>query len=209
MELSPPLRIVLADDHAPTRAGVREALDADGCVVVADVGDAPGAVAAARRLKPDVCVLDVNMPGSGIVAAAQIRDALPGTLVVMLTASRDDADLFDALRAGAAGYLLKDTDPDRLGTSLRRVVAGDVTLPRSLAVRVMEHLAPPRQRRMRRRQESPLSDRETQVLTLMREGLSTEEVASRLQVQVADVRLHVGAVLEKLRVVGPDQVVRG
>lgn len=202
------LRVVLADDHAPTRAGVREALTADGCVVVADVGDGPSAVTAARQLRPDVCVLDVNMPGSGIVAAGRIRDALPDTVVVMLTASRDDADLFDALRAGAAGYLLKDTDPERLGTCLRRVIAGDVPLPRSLVLRVMEHFAPPRQRRMRRRHASPLTARETEVLTLMREGLSTEEVASRLQVQSADVRVHVGDVLEKLRVVGPDRVVQ-
>lgn len=208
MELTSPLRVVLADDHAPTRAGVREALDTDGCVVVADVGDGPSAVAAARELEPDVCVLDVNMPGSGIVAAREIRAALPAAVIVMLTASRDDADLFEALRAGAAGYLLKDTDPDRLGTSLRRVVAGDIALPRSLTVRVMEHFAPPRQRRMRRRPDSPLTERETQVLTLMREGLSTDEVAHQLQVQPTQVRVHVADVLAKLRVVGQDHVVQ-
>ena len=92
---------------------MREALEGGGCVVVADVGSASAALDAAREHEPDVCLLDINMPGSGLLAAADITQALPGTAVVMLTASRDDEDLFAALRAGAAGYLVKDMDPDR------------------------------------------------------------------------------------------------
>ena len=118
------LRVVIADDHAPTRAGVRQALEADGCQVLAALPDGPKAVAAALELRPDVCLLDIHMPGGGVQAAAQITAALPETSVVMLTASRDDDDLFDALRAGASGYLLKDMDPDRLGAALRGVMAG-------------------------------------------------------------------------------------
>ena len=123
--MSEPLRVVIADDHAPTRAGVQYALEADGCVVLAAVSDASKAVAAALEERPEVCLLDINMPGGGIRAASQITSALPDTAVVMLTASRDDEDLFDALRAGASGYLLKDMDPDRLAAATGAATAPD------------------------------------------------------------------------------------
>src|SRR5919199_6393182 len=123
------LTVVVADDHAPTRLGVGEVLARSGFRVVAEADDADAAVAAVERERPDVCLLDVRMPGDGIAAAGRIARAHPSVAVVMLTVSRDDADLFASLRAGAAGYLLKDTDPDRLPHALRGVLAREAAPP--------------------------------------------------------------------------------
>jgi DNA-binding NarL/FixJ family response regulator len=100
------VRVLIADDHPPTRAGVRSILEEDGFEVVAEAGDAPSAVSAAESLRPDVCLIDIHMPGNGISAVGQIAASVPETAIVMLTVSRHDDDLFDALRAGASGYLL-------------------------------------------------------------------------------------------------------
>ena len=205
------LRVVIADDHAPTRAGVRQALEADGCQVVAALPDGPKAVAAALEHRPDVCLLDIHMPGSGIRAAGEITKALPDTAVVMLTASRDDEDLFDALRAGASGYLLKDMDPDRLAAALRGVMAGEAALPRSLALKVMRQLQSPTRRVFRPSNSSSatrLTSRETEVLEMMAEGLSTEQIAEKLFIGKVTVRTHVSNVLKKLRVPDRDAAVR-
>ena len=205
------LRVVIADDHAPTRAGVKMALEGDGCVVVAAVADGPKAVAAALEERPDVCLLDIHMPGGGIKAASQITTALPDTAVVMLTASRDDEDLFDALRAGASGYLLKDMDPDRLGAALRGVMAGEAALPRSLALKVMRQLQSPARRRLLPSKGSPVSkltSREAEVLQLMAEGLTTEQIAQKLFIGKVTVRTHVSNVLKKLRVPDREGAVR-
>ncbi len=197
------LRVVIADDHVPTRAGVRAALEDGGFVVCADVGSGPAAVAAALEHDPDVCLLDVNMPGGGIEAAAEIADVLPNTQIVMLTASREDDDLFAALRAGASGYLLKDTDPDRLPHALRGVLTGEAALPRALVARVIEEFRDRGRRRrlpVLRRLKVDLTDREWEVLELLREELSTKEIAQRLQISEVTVRRHVGTVLKKLQV---------
>jgi DNA-binding NarL/FixJ family response regulator len=146
------------------------------------------------------------MPVSGIAAAARITAELPGTAVVMLTVSHDDADLFDAIRAGAAGYLLKDIDPERLPHALHGVVAGEAALPRTLVARLMEEF---RTRDARRTVVLPsgqtvrLTKREWEVLELMRDGLATREIAKRLFISSGTVRTHVAAILAKLR--SPDR----
>jgi two-component system nitrate/nitrite response regulator NarL len=204
--VSAPLRAVIADDHAPTRAGVRDALEGQGFAVVAEVADAAAAVEAAERARPDVCLLDIHMPGSGIAAAGEITERLPGTRVVMLTASRQDADLFAALKAGASGYLLKDINPERLPAALRGVMAGEAALPRTLVARVLEEFRGAERRpilRLMRRRGVELSDREWEVLELLREELSTAEIAARLNVSPVTVRRHVSGILAKLRV--PDR----
>ncbi len=209
--MSTPLRVVIADDHAPTRAGVKHALEADGCVVLEALPDAPKAVAAALEHKPDVCLLDIHMPGGGIRAASEITKALPDTAVVMLTASRDDDDLFEALRAGASGYLLKDMDPDRLASALRGVMDGEAALPRSLALKVIQQLQSPSKRRFRSSKSSPVSrltSRESEVLEMMAEGLTTEQIAEKLFIGKVTVRTHVSNVLKKLRVPDRDAAVR-
>ncbi len=201
-----PVRVLIADDHPPTRAGVRAALEHAGFVVVAEVRDATSAVAAALEERPDVCLLDIHMPGSGIAAAEQITDELPDTAVVMLTVSRNDDDLFDSLRAGASGYLLKDTDPARLPNALHGVLDGEAALPRTLVARLIDEF---RDRGRYKRvpalegRGAMLTSREWEVLELLREGLSTREMAERLFLSQATIRSHVAAILKKLKV--PDR----
>lgn len=174
--------------------------------MVADVPSAPTAVAAALEHRPDVCLLDLNMPGSGLLAAAEITQSLPGTAVVMLTASRDDEDLFAALRAGASGYLPKDMDPDRIAASLRGVLAGEAALPRWLVLKVVDQFRVEPKRVFSRKPKqaaSQLTPREAEVLALMSDGLSTEDIAARLFVAQVTVRTHISTILKKLQV--PDR----
>jgi DNA-binding NarL/FixJ family response regulator len=199
------ITVLVADDHAPTRAGVRASLDVGGFEVVAEASSARTAVAQAERTQPDVCLLDVHMPGGGVAAARQISAELPSCCVVMLTYSRDDDDLFDSLRAGARGYLLKDMDPDRLGAALRGVLSGEAALPRALVSRVIEEFQGRGRRTVFSRSGRPaeLTSREWEIMELLRQGLSTEEVARRLFVAPGTVRVHVSSVLKKLQV--PDR----
>jgi two-component system, NarL family, nitrate/nitrite response regulator NarL len=204
-------RVLLADDHAPTRADIRDALEADErFLVVAEAADAAGAVSRAMRVRPDVCVLDLNMPGSGVAAAWEIASRLPATKVVMLTVSDDDEHIRSALRAGAAGYLLKDMNPERLPHALADVLAGEVAIPRRLVTRLVEDYRDGGRRRRLLADDvrAQLTSREWEVLDLLRRGLSTREIASRLVVSNATVRSHVAALLRKLGVEDRDAAVR-
>jgi DNA-binding NarL/FixJ family response regulator len=196
------IRVVIADDHVPMRVRVRQALEDGGCEVVGEGATADDAVRLALEHHPDVALLDIQMPGSGIRAAAQIAKELPETAIVMLTQSREDEDLFDSLRAGASGYLLKDTDPARLTETLRGVLAGEAAMPRRLVARILDEFRAPTKRRFLRSSPAAarLSTREWEVMELLGEGLSTEEVAGRLFVSPTTVRVHVSTVLKKLRV---------
>lgn len=203
------LRVVVADDHVPTRAGVRAALEAAGFDVCAEVGSGPAAVEAALAHDPDVCVLDVRMPGGGIEAAAQIKRERPGVEIVMLTATADNDELFAALRAGASGYLLKDTNPDRLPFALRGVLNGEAAVPRVLVTRLIDEFRDRgRPRRLLRNQKIELTERESEVLGLLRDDLSTREIATRLGVSEVTVRRHVGTMLKKLGVSDRAEAVR-
>ena len=194
---------MIADDHASTRTGVKLALDGHGFAVVGEAGDAPGAVEAALRERPDVCLLDIYMPGGGIAACAAISVELPETKVVMLTVSRNDGDLFEALQAGAAGYLLKGMDPARLPLAIRGVIEGEAALPRTLVARLIEEFRD-RGRHghvgLVRRTDNDLTSREWQVLDLMGEGLKTRQIAERLFISETTVRRHTGSILQKLQV---------
>jgi DNA-binding NarL/FixJ family response regulator len=205
------IRVVLADDHAAVRAGIRLALAGEGFDVVAEAADGPGAVQAALREKPDIALLDVKMPGSGIKAAEEIVQALPQTVVVMLTVSRDDDDLFAALRAGASGYLLKDTDPGRLPFALRGVLEGEAALPRGLVARLIEEFRTRGKRRrlpLMRQRGVELTEREWEVLEYLHDGLSTAEIADRMSISPVTVRRHVSEILKKLRVESREEAVR-
>jgi DNA-binding NarL/FixJ family response regulator len=201
------ISVLIADDHMPTRRDVRAALEAHPAFqVCCETSDASGAVDLAIREAPDVCLLDINMPGGGIAAAWEITSRLPDTRVVMLTVSREDDDLFDALRAGASGYLLKDTDPARLPLALLDVVRGDAAIPRDLVARLVGEF---RDRGPRRRMllgpegNGHLTSREWEVLELLRDGLSTAEIADKLFISQVTTRSHIAAILKKLRV--PDR----
>jgi DNA-binding NarL/FixJ family response regulator len=203
-------RVLIADDHPPTRAGVRSALEPN-FQICGEAASASEAVEIALRTKPDVCILDVHMPGSGISAAAEISSALPSTAIVMLTISQHDDDLFDALRAGAVGYLLKGTDPTRLPHALRGVLEGQAAVPRPLVARVIAEF---RDQSARRRvtldgqRDVTLTNREWQILDLLRDGLSTKEIAGRLYISGVTVRTHVSSVLRKLGVSNREAAVR-
>jgi DNA-binding NarL/FixJ family response regulator len=195
--------VLIADAHAPTLVGVRWALEHAGMQVVAEATNGPDAVLAAIRTKPDVALLDVNMPGGGgIEAAAQIVREVPGTAVVMLSGVARDQDLFAALLAGARGFLLKDTDPDRLSFALEGVIKGEAALPRTLMTRLIDEF------RLRERTQHPLtgptgarlSEREQEVLHLMADGLPTRQMAERLGISGVTVRRHVSTLVEKLGV---------
>lgn len=205
------IRVVIADDHAPTRLGVREVLEENDFQVVAEASTAPAAVAAAAEHTPDVCLLDLNMPGGGATAAAEISRMLPDTAIVILTVSRSDDDLFEALTAGAMGYLLKDTDPDHLPVALRSVLAGEAALPPALAARLVQEFrtrAKSRRLPMVGGKSVELTQKEWQVLDGMRDGLSTREIADQMFVGPPTVRSHVSAILKKLAVPSREAALR-
>jgi DNA-binding NarL/FixJ family response regulator len=193
--------VVVADDHAPTRERVADALAADGFVVCARVADAAAAVGETLRHRPDVCLLDIHMPGSGIAAAAEVHACLPQCAIVMLTVSTAPDDLFAALRAGAVGYLLKEIESQRVGRALDHVLEGEVAIPRTLVGLLTDEF---RGREAHRRRlsapgiEAQLTAREWQVLDFLKQGLATAEIAERLVVSPGTVRTHVSALLRKL-----------
>jgi DNA-binding NarL/FixJ family response regulator len=205
------LRVVLADDHATARLGVRLALEDGGFQVVAEAVDARGAVEAALLHRPDLCLLDVHMPGQGIAAAAELSEALPDMPVVMLSVSDTSEDLFEALRAGACGYLLKDTDPQRLPYALAAVLDGEAPLPRVLTARLITEF---RRRGSERRTPTAegdvvtLSERESEVLELLRAELSTKEIAHKLGISPVTVRRYISDLVRKLRVADREAALR-
>jgi DNA-binding NarL/FixJ family response regulator len=196
-------RVLIGDDDVPTRVGVRLALEENGFVVSAEEDTGAGAIAAALRDPPDVCLLEVTIPGGGIEAAAAIRSRLAETKVVMLTTSNEDADVFDALQAGASGYLLKGMDPARLGPTLAGVLHGEAALPRSLTARLIREFrarARSGDTGLVRRGKNELTSREWEVLDCLCEGLSTRRIGERLFISPTTVRRHVGSILTKLKV---------
>lgn len=196
-----PVSVVIADDHARIRAQIRMALEADGCVVLAEAATADEAIALTEEHRPDVALLDINMPGSGIRAAQTITSTSP-TCVVMLTQSTDDANLFDSLRAGAQGYVLKGGDPRELAAALRGVLAGEAAIDARLVTRILQEFRAPARPRFRRGSPAAgkLSPREWEVMELLANGASTDHVAQRLFLSPTTVRVHVSSVLRKLRV---------
>ncbi len=200
-----PRRVMIADDHVPTRDDVCRALAADASFVVcAAVGDAAAAVEAAVRERPDICLLDVRMPGSGLAAAWEIAARMPQVKIVMLTVSEEESDLFTALRAGAAGYLLKTMDLRRLPDTLAGVCAGEAAMPRTLVARVLArfHGREPRWRPIvvDGIASQRLTSREWEVLELLAQGLSTLEIAHSLVLSPSAVRVHIASIVRKLEV---------
>jgi len=204
-------RVLIADDHPATRAGVRMALERGGCDVCAEASNAGDAVRDAMLERPDVCVIDLDMPGDGLRAVAGISCRLPQTRVLVLTVSGSPDDLFSALRAGAIGYLLKDMDPLRLATAVHDAVAGEATLPGVLTARLIEefrHRDGGRSLMLDHNRRVTLTEREWDVLDLLEAGRSTAEMASRLRISQVTVRRHVSSLLHKLEVSTRDEARR-
>lgn len=206
MSVEPRIKVLIADPEASTRTGVRLSLTAQGFEICAEADSAESAVAHARRARPDICLLDADLPGGGISATKRIVEQLPRTVVVMLSASADEERLFAAVRAGARGYLLKDMDPSRLPPALRGVLAGEAALPRRLMGRVLEVFRshePGRHDAQLSRLGVELTAREREVLELLDRGLGTTQIAEQLSISHVTVRRHVSETLRKLR--APDR----
>ena len=205
---APGPRVIIADDHPPFRLGVRVALVEAGFEVVGEVADGRSAVALALREQPDVCLLDVSMPGGGIEAAQRIADARLATAVVMLTVSLSLEDVLAALRAGAVGYLPKDMRPDRLPAALLGVLKGEAALPRTLVGSVLGRLReynPPVD--ALRVGEVELSTRESETLTMLSKGMTTAEVGDDLGLSPVTVRRHISAAVAKLGAADRDEAI--
>ncbi len=191
--------VLLADDAAPHRRAIREALEAHGFVVVGEVGDATSAIAAAGRLQPDICLIEVELPGEGLNAIGRITKTSPKTLLVVLSRSERPEDVVGAFTRGASGYLLKGITGEMLASTLRGAYGGEPPLARSLVPHLVDEIRRGSVRRVVLATGAvTLTPREWEVGDLLRDGLSTAEIAERLGVSPVTVRRHVGLLLHKL-----------
>ncbi|MGC4192987.1 MAG: response regulator transcription factor [Thermomicrobiales bacterium] len=215
-----PIRIVIADDHALFRDGLRSLLEAGHPVTPADelpiaidvVGEARNgaeAIALARSLRPDIVLMDLMMPGtSGLEATRAISAELPDVRVVVLTASEDDADLFEAVKSGAQGYLSKNLEASSLFASLAQVVAGEPAFSPLLARKVLGEFARQASAPPEAAPIQPLTEREREVLELLVRGVtSNRELANRLYVSPNTVKYHLRNILDKLHLNNRSQAI--
>ena len=194
--MSETLRLLVVDDHAIVRAGLRMLFQAEtDMIIVGEAGSGVEAVTAVRNLKPDVVIMDVAMPGmNGIEATRQIREAYPDTAVLALTMHEDEQYFFEMINAGAAGYIPKRAAPDDLVSAIRAVAQGHMFLHASLARFLMHEVA----ERREQRDEAVLTPRESQVLMLIAEGNTSREIAEDLVISVKTVERHRENIMSKL-----------
>jgi two-component system, NarL family, response regulator LiaR len=191
------IRVLLVDDHQVVREGLRAFLQLQPDIeVVGEAGGGEAAVAAAAEGRPDVVLMDLVMPeGDGIAAIRALAEAAPGARVVVLSSFADDERIFAAMHAGAAGYLLKDVDPDALAEAVREVHRGRPALHPDIAARLMRRVADPAGPAT-----EPLTPREREVLRLVVEGFANKQIARRLLITEKTVKTHVSSILQKLGV---------
>ena len=201
------MRVLIADDHALLREGIRGLLEARGFDVVGQAENGREAFELAQQLQPDVVLMDLSMPELGGLARTRlISSDLPAVKVVVLTASEDEADLFDAIKSGAQGYLLKNLKRDELFGMLEAVERGEPALTPALARKLLTEFAKPSGRHERASDE--LTDREREVLELLVQGVtSNKELAEHLVVTENTVKYHFRNILDKLHVQNRAQVV--
>ena len=194
-----PIRILIADDHAGFRSGLAALLETQHDLeLIGEAGSGDVAVAQALALQPDVVLMDLNMPGlDGIAATRRIVDSSPHIAVLVLTMADNDAAVFDALRAGARGYLLKGADRIELTRAVRAVASGEAIFGPDVARRLMAYFADA----PARAQAFPeLSDREREVLELIARGMSNQQIVDRLVISPKTVRNHISNIFSKLQV---------
>ncbi|HEU0247693.1 MAG TPA: response regulator transcription factor [Gaiellaceae bacterium] len=195
------MRVLLADDHALFRAGIASLLKAWGMDVVGQAADGNEAIELARRLVPELVLMDVGMsPCNGLEATRVIKTELPEVKVIIVTVSEDEQDLFEAIKSGAEGYLLKGMPEEELGSTLEKISAGEPALSPGLAAKILDEFA-----RMAREgtgkpsgPEDELTDREREVLRLVADGATNREIASRLYISENTVSFHMKNILGKL-----------
>ena len=200
-----PIRVLLTDDHAIVRKGVRALLATERDIqVVGEAGSGAEALAQAEALHPDVILMDLVMPElDGIEATRQITSKLPGTHILVLTSFAADENVFPAIKAGALGYLLKDSGPEELVEAIRKVHRGEPSLEPTIARKVLMELShPPKQQPLT---ADPLTEREFDVLRLIAKGCSNKEIALKLSVSDLTVRTHVSNILSKLHLASRTQ----
>jgi two-component system response regulator NreC len=197
-------RVLIVDDHSVVRAGVRLLLEREEDMEpVGEAGDARQALEMAQRLKPDVVLMDVVMPGAtGVDAAAEIRHILPDARILMLSMQDDPSYVRQAFANGATGYVLKEAADAELVTAIRRVASGELYVHPSLGAKLVGDSEPAK------RDDDPLSDREREVLSLLALGYTNQEIADRLVVSVRTVEAHRAHILTKLRLSTRAELVR-
>jgi two-component system, NarL family, response regulator LiaR len=200
-----PIRVLLTDDHAIVRKGVRALLATERDIqVVGEACDGEEAVSQAEALGPDVILMDLVMPKlDGIEAISQIMAKLPRTRILVLTSFAADEKVFPAIKAGALGYLLKDSGPDELVGAIRQVHRGEPSLEPSIARKVLLELSHPATQKSLT--VDPLTERELDILRLVAQGCSNKEIALKLSLSELTVRTHVSNILGKLHLASRTQ----
>ncbi len=196
------ITVVIADDHALFRRGLTMVLESEPDIeVVGEANDGHEVVTLAEKYMPDLVLMDVRMPGRGGIDAAQaIKDAVPHTKILMLTISDEEEDLYDAIKVGASGYLLKEISIEEVADSIRQVHAGQSLISPSMASKLLTEFAA-MARKDEEKQQMPtprLTDREMEVLTLVAQGLNNRDIAKELFISENTVKNHVRNILEKL-----------
>ncbi len=195
------LRVLIVDDHALFRRGLQMVLQGEPDIeVVGEASDGAEALDNDIDTTPDIVLMDVRMPGiGGIDACTAIKDAVPSAKIIMLTISDEEADLYDAIKAGASGYLLKDSSIDEVAQAIRVVADGQSLISPSMAIKLLDEF---KQMSRSDRQQVPsprLTERELEVLKLVAQGLNNREIAKRLFISENTVKNHVRNILEKLQ----------
>jgi len=203
------MRVLIADDHALFRDGLRSLLEARGIDVLGEARDGAEAVELARLYRPDIVLMDLMMPNTNGLAATRLISAeMPEVRVVVLTASEDDADLFDAVKSGAQGYLPKNLEADQLFDFLDGVLKGEPALTPTLARKVLGEFARPKSEPAKQTPASTLTDRERDVLELLVSGVtSNRELADKLFVSENTIKYHLRNILDKLHLNNRAQVI--
>jgi DNA-binding NarL/FixJ family response regulator len=196
------IRVIIADDHALFRRGLQMVLESEDDIdVLAEAGDGTEAVQLATEHMPDLILMDVRMPShGGIDATRDIKDAVPHTKILMLTISDEEEDLYEAIKAGASGYLLKEISIEEVADAIRKVHAGQSLISPSMASKLLTEFAS-MAKKDEEKQQMPaprLTDREMEVLTLVAQGLNNRDIAKELFISENTVKNHVRNILEKL-----------
>jgi NarL family two-component system response regulator LiaR len=202
--MSKKIRILIADDHAIVRKGIRALLSTEPDIeVIGEAGNGAEAVALAQKTSPDVILMDLVMPKvDGIEATRQISEQQPGARILVLTSFAADDKVFPAIKAGALGYLLKDSGPDALVQAIHQVHRGEPSLEPSIARKVLTELSAPPKKPLT---ADPLTERELDILRLVAQGRSNKEIAEQLVIAEMTVRTHVSNILGKLHLASRTQ----